>query len=129
MVLLNGLRCLKNDSVGSSYGENLDVVSPGDSILSTYVNNELAFVYGTSMAAPFVSGVAALILELNPDLTGQQVRDIIEQSTTKVGMRDYEGEYTTTPGRPNGTWNQYYGYGLVDALKAVQNTPRKQIDY
>ena len=44
-------------------------------------------------------------------------------------MRDYEGEYTTTPGRPNGTWNQYYGYGLVDALKAVQNTPRKQIDY
>lgn len=42
-------------------------------------------------------------------------------------MRDYEGEYTTTPGRPNGTWNQYYG--LVDALKAVQNTPRKRIDY
>lgn len=125
----NGLRYLKNDSVGSSYGKNLDVVSPGDSILSTYVNNELAFVYGTSMAAPFVSGVAALILELNPDLTGQQVRDIIEQSTTKVGMRDYEGEYTNTPGRPNGTWNQYYGYGLVDALKAVQNTPRKQINY
>ena len=44
-------------------------------------------------------------------------------------MRDYEGEYTTTHGRPNGTWNQYYGYDLVDALKAVQNTPRKRIDY
>ena len=38
-------------------------------------------------------------------------------------------EYTDNANRPNGTWNQYYGYGLVDALKAVQNTPRKQIEY
>ena len=44
-------------------------------------------------------------------------------------MRYYEGEYMVMIGRPNGTWNEYYGYGLVDALKAVQNTPRKQIDY
>lgn len=113
----------------SSFGPELDLVAPGNNIYSTVLNNEAAYLSGTSMAAPHVSGIAALILELNPDLTGQQVRDIMEQSTTKVGMRYYEGEYTTTPGRPNGTWNEYYGYGLVDALKAVQNTPRKQIDY
>lgn len=113
----------------SNYGSEIDVVAPGDTILSTLPEGDVGIKSGTSMAAPHVAGIAALILELNPDLTGQQVRDIIEQSTTKVGMRDYEGEYTTTPGRPNGTWNQYYGYGLVDALKAVQNTPRKQIEY
>ena len=113
----------------SNFGSEIDVVAPGDTILSTLPDSDAGFKSGTSMAAPHVAGIAALILELNPDLTAQQVRDIIEQSTTKVGMRDYEGEYTTTPGRPNGTWNQYYGYGLVDALKAVQNTPRKRIDY
>lgn len=109
----------------SSYGSALDVVAPGDSIYSTLPNNNYGYKNGTSMAAPHVAGIAALILELNPDLTGQQVRDIIEQSTTKVGNL----EYTNTVGRPNGTWNVQYGYGLVDALKAVQNTPRKQIDY
>ena len=113
----------------SNCGSALDIVAPGVNIYSTLLNNNVDYKSGTSMAAPHVAGVAALILELNPDLTGQQVRDIIERSTTKVGMRDYEGEYTTTENRPNGTWNQYYGYGLVDALKAVQNTPRKQIDY
>ena len=109
----------------SNYGSGLDVVAPGDTILSTLPNSDVGFKRGTSMAAPHVSGIAALILELNPDLTGQQVRDIIEQSTIKVG----DIEYTNTLNRPNGTWNEYYGYGLVDALKAVQNTPRKQIDY
>lgn len=109
----------------SNYGSGLDVVAPGDTILSTLPNSDVGFKSGTSMAAPHVSGIAALILELNPDLTGQQVRDIIEQSTIKVG----DIEYTNTLNRPNGTWNQYYGYGLVDALKAVQNTPRKQINY
>ena len=109
----------------SNYGSGLDVVAPGDTILSTLPNSDVGFKSGTSMAAPHVSGIAALILELNPDLTGQQVRDIIEQSTIKVD----DIEYTNTLNRPNGTWNQYYGYGLVDALKAVQNTPRKRIDY
>ena len=109
----------------SNYGPELDVVAPGGAIYSTVPDNLDELKSGTSMAAPHVAGVAALILELNPDLTGQQVRDIIEQSTIKVG----NVEYTDNANRPNGTWNQYYGYGLVDALKAVQNTPRKQIEY
>lgn len=65
------------------------------------------------------------MLERNPDLTGQQVRDIIEQNTTKVGNYDYEffDEY------PNGTWNARFGYGLVNAYKALLATPRKQENY
>ncbi len=92
----------------SCFGYNLDVVAPGDNILSTRLNDSMDFGSGTSYAAPYISGIAALILELNPDLTGQQVRDIIEQSTIKVEPRDNEGEYINYSNRPNGTWNKYY---------------------
>lgn len=99
----------------SNFGIQLDVVAPGSNILSTVLNNGTGSKNGTSMAAPHVAGVAALILSINPCLTGQQVRDIIEQTAQKVGGYSY----TTTAGRPNGTWNNQMGYGLVDAHAAV----------
>jgi serine protease len=46
---------------------------------------------GTSAAAPQVSGVAALILSLNPDLTEAEVRDIITRSATSYGETDWAG--------------------------------------
>ena len=70
------------------------------------------------MACPHAAGLAALILERNPRLTGQQVRNIIEKNTKKVGSLSYSTQKT------NGTWNQEYGYGLINAYEAVKNTPR-----
>jgi subtilisin family serine protease len=71
---------------------------------------------GTSAATPHVAGVAALILSVNPDLTTQQVKDIIESTARNVGGYDYQ----TTPGRHNGLWHIEMGYGLVDAYEAVK---------
>jgi hypothetical protein len=71
---------------------------------------------GTSSACPHVAGVAALVLSVNPNLTGQQVRDIIESTAQKVG----EYTYQPTADRPNGTRNDQMGYGLVDAYAAVK---------
>jgi subtilisin family serine protease len=105
-----------NRSIFSNYGLLLDVVAPGSNILSTMPNNQIGSLDGTSMASPHVAGVVALILSANPCLTGQQVRDIIEQTSQKGGGYTY----TTTVGRPNGTWNNQMGYGLVDAYAAVQ---------
>ena len=99
----------------SSYGNKLDVVAPGHGIWTTTPNNGIKEGEGTSLAAPHISGVAALILSVNPCLTGQEVRNIIEQTAQKVGSYSY----STTTGRPNGTWNNEMGHGLVDAYAAV----------
>jgi parallel beta-helix repeat protein len=99
----------------SNYGTVLDVVAPGVDILSTIPNNGTTIKSGTSMATPHVAGVAALILSVNPNLTGQQVRDIIESTAQKVGGYTYQ----TYANHPNGTWINDMGYGLVDAYAAV----------
>ena len=102
---------------GSAMGDNLDVIAPGDNIYSASYNT-YDQSSGTSYAAPHVSGIAALMLSVNPNLTGQQVRDIIETTAQKVGGYNYTN--TVNPEHPNGRWNFEMGYGLVDAYAAVQ---------
>lgn len=99
----------------SGYGTNLDVVAPGSSILSTFPYNNTGTLDGTSMASPHVTGTIALILSVNPCLTAQEVRDILESTTQKIGGYGY----APTGGRPNGTWDTEMGYGLIDAYAAV----------
>ncbi|WP_312765833.1 S8 family serine peptidase [Epilithonimonas sp.] len=101
----------------SAYGTKLDVVAPGVGIWTTTPTQSIISDDGTSYAAPHVSGVAALILSVNPCLTGQQVRDIIEQTSQKIRTDLYT--YNNNPARSNGTWNEQMGYGLVDAQAAV----------
>lgn len=99
----------------SNFGSELDVVAPGSGIYSTLPNNTIGSLSGTSMAAPHVSGVAALILSVNPNLTGKEVRDIIEKTSQKIGSFNY----SSVSGKSNGTWNNEVGYGLIDAFAAV----------
>lgn len=73
----------------SNYGtENVDIFAPGGAIYSTMPGNEYDFNGGTSMAAPAVSGIAALIRSYFPKLTAPQVKRIIMQSglTTKTSV-------------------------------------------
>ena len=104
-------------SSSSCHGPNMCVVAPGTDIISTTLDNGYVEASGTSMACPHVAGVAALILQRNPDLTAAQVRNIIVGTAQKIGPLN-----TTDPG----SWDQKYGYGLVNASAAVRNTPRKQ---
>lgn len=65
----------------SNYGViNVDVFAPGAAIYSTVPGNEYEFLGGTSMAAPAVAGIAALILSQYPKLTAAQVKTIIMES-------------------------------------------------
>ena len=65
----------------SNYGnQRVDVFAPGAEIYSTMPDNDYEFQGGTSMAAPAVAGVAALIRSFHPDLSASQVKNIIMQS-------------------------------------------------
>lgn len=65
----------------SNYGaRNVDIFAPGGEIYSTMPGNKYDFNGGTSMAAPAVSGIAALIRSYFPKLTAPQVKKIIMQS-------------------------------------------------
>lgn len=114
---------------GGNFGTQLDIAAPGVLIPTTdrqgangyNTNSGLAGDYtqnfnGTSSACPHVAGVAALVLSVNPNLTSQEVNNIIESTAQKVGGYNF----STTANRSNGTWNNEMGYGLINALAAVQ---------
>jgi subtilisin family serine protease len=60
------------------------VVAPGVKIYSTVPGNQYGFKDGTSMAAPHIAGVVALMLSANPNLTPAQVRQILTSTATRL---------------------------------------------
>lgn len=111
----------------SHFGSALDILAPGTEIPTTNLNrisqtnNYVQNFNLTSAAAPHVSGVAALILSVNPNLTQRQVCNIIESSARKLTA--YTSNYTTASGRSNGTWFNKSGYGMLNAQAALTVTP------
>jgi subtilisin family serine protease len=72
-------------AVFSNYGEkHVDIFAPGVNIISLDSSSTYNMNDGTSLAAPMVSGVAALILSYHPELTPVQVIDVLLQSSTKM---------------------------------------------
>ncbi|MCX6375461.1 MAG: S8 family serine peptidase [Armatimonadetes bacterium] len=109
-------RCTADDwfEGGSNYGDSLDVMAPGNWILSTaptwyetLLGVPYEFASGTSAAAPFVSGLAGLIWAAHPSWTNQQVRDQIEQTCDDI---DSTG------------WDRYTGWGRINAYRALSES-------
>lgn len=72
----------------SNYGyKSVDVFAPGVKVNSTMPGSKYKPMNGTSMAAPVVSGLAAILRAYFPELTAPQVRDIIIESATKVDQK------------------------------------------
>jgi serine protease len=98
----------------SNSGTNLEIAAPGVNILSTQIGNTYANSSGTSFAAPIVSGVAALILSVNPCLKPKDIKEILRATAEKVGGYNYYWD----PARPG--HSKELGYGRVNAFKAVE---------
>jgi thermitase len=88
----------------SSTGNNIDLCAPGVNIYTTAKGGGYAIGTGTSASAPIVAGVAALVMSVNPGLTPAEVRGVLEQTADDLG--------------PAG-WDPQYGYGRVNAYKAL----------
>jgi serine protease len=101
----------------SNYGSpDVFVSAPGVNIDSTWPGT-YADESGTSMASPFVAGVAALRFGEHPESTPADVRRVLASTSDKVGGVTYGADpYNTCAGC---TWQQSYGYGRVDVGAAL----------
>lgn len=69
----------------SNTGEHIDLTAPGHRIYSTFLNPEYAYMSGTSMATPFVSGLAGLLVSFNPAWTRNEIFDLMTSSADDLG--------------------------------------------
>ena len=98
----------ENDNLAyfSSYGFEQELVAPGVDINSTSLGNSYGLSSGTSLAAPHVAGVAALIKSFNNSLTNEQIRAKLRNDALDLGE---EGK------------DDMFGYGLVQANLEANN--------
>ncbi len=114
----------------SNFGNSVDIAAPGgdqgvdkngdgygDGVLSTIStdSNEMAYKFyqGTSMAAPHIAGVVALMKAVYPSLTPLDLDQLIAGSHPRTSIRITIDQGTSGK-------DIYYGHGVVNALKAVQ---------
>jgi subtilisin family serine protease len=90
----------------SEYGDFVKVAAPGVDMLSTVPAGGQCVDNGTSFAAPYVAGVAALLRGEHRDWTARQIRARIEQTAQRLGRGP----------------DKYLGWGVVDPVKAVTDT-------
>ena len=125
----------------SNYGNRTDIVAPGDCMLTNYASNlyqnnliryrscnqkndvYYQMIFGTSFSAPHITGVVALIKAVNPDLTREQVRQILHKSGTDIGSNNgskpsYQGVNANCIYRVG--FDDCSGYGLINTYTAVQ---------
>lgn len=94
----------RNRSFFSNYGGK-DISAPGGNILSTVPGNAYKYDHGTSMAAPFVAGVVALMKEADYSLRPDDLERIIKDTAYDIGIPGYDPETA---------------YGVVDPYHAVR---------
>jgi filamentous hemagglutinin family protein len=97
-----------NDKVfsGANRGKYIAVAAPGVDILVPAPDDTFQMTTGTSVSSAEVSGIAALLLERNPNLTPEDIRKILTSSAKHPGTKDRDDDL---------------GSGLVDPSKAIKD--------
>ena len=118
----------------SNYGKKeVDVFAPGVKIYSTLPGgNQYGNLQGTSMASPVVAGVAALLMSYYPNLTAQQIKDVIEKSATSPAIKakkpgtDEEVNMAELS-RAGGIVNVYEAVKLADSISGEKKIVPQQV--
>ena len=132
-VLSVGATGENNDKTSySNFGRNLDILAPGGEGLGISTLNPTgslnkyalptSLMYGftgTSAAAPTMSGVVALMLEKNPNLTRVQIENYIKDNADKIASVSY----TDTSGSGKNNWHSQYAHGKVNVKKILDAIP------
>jgi subtilisin family serine protease len=106
VVSVASINSSKVRSYFSTYNQFVDVSAPGENIYSTSLSGGYNYGSGTSFAAPYVSAIAGLIKSLKADLTPAKFNDLIKTTSTDLGASGFDN---------------YYGYGLINAEAMVNN--------
>jgi hypothetical protein len=89
-------------AVFSNFGPFVDLAAPGEAVLGPTPNARYDLLSGTSMAAPHVSGVAALLLAVRPEFTNEEVANILRNTVEEIST------------------DRYVGVGRLNAARAVR---------
>lgn len=87
------------DNMQSRFGNHIDLSAPGFAVFSTTVGSGYRFDSGTSYATPLVAGIAAVLLSINPTLSGDEVMALLQESANDLGAAG---------------WDQFFGWGRVN---------------
>jgi len=104
-----------SETSGSNYGPELDFVAPGNYMYGLNNSSNTNYNYywgGTSQAAPHVAGLISLLLSVDSNLTVDEIRTILEETS-----EDEVGDSEDTAG-----WDQYYGHGRINAFQALTHS-------
>ena len=114
----------------SNGGVRNDIYAPGSDIYSTFPGDSYDTMSGTSIAAPHVTGVAAMVWSANNGLTGAEVKDIICDNTmpsiSEFKMLDANGSVCAALGTPNRfirfdrTEGAAYGYVQIKGITNIK---------
>ena len=125
-IVVGSVRSAGQLADSSSFGLLVDLVAPGDDVLSLraeaaldlyspnrFVGDSLMRLSGTSMAAPHASGVAALLLSFDPTLSREEVRSALRISALARGEPDHD---------------RVFGAGLLSASGALDALPVEDVE-
>jgi len=105
MIVVGGTNDIDWKPPYSNTGPYVDLTAPGSALYSTDAGGKYSKTSGTSLATAVVSGSAALMLSVKPNMTADQLADLVLKSTMDLG----------TPGR-----DEAFGAGRLDLKKALE---------
>jgi len=111
VLAVGGMTAERTADARSNTGPEIDLVAPWD-VFTTARGGAYEYKDGTSMAAPQVAAVAALVWGKYPEMKAYQIRQLLRQTADDLG----------TPG-----WDSMTGYGMLRADRALTETPLADI--